>query len=289
VVADFRRELPQADIYVYDNNSTDNTVAEAIKAGAIVRDEKKQGKGNVMRAMFHEIEADVYVMVDGDDTYPADKVHDLIRPVVERSADMVIGSRLHELSSSEFKKLNRFGNKIFLTLINKIFRVSLTDLLSGYRAMNKNIINLPLLTRGFDIETELTLKTIQNGLLIKEVPVDLAPRPEGSSSKIKIMSDGFLIVSSIISLARDYKPLTTFGAAGLFILLLGLIPGFVVVNEFIATKYITHVPLAILSVGTVLTGMILMFTGLVLHTITRRFQELNHLMQGLLKKTRGQG
>jgi glycosyltransferase involved in cell wall biosynthesis len=142
VVREFRAQLPDAEIYVYDNNSSDNTAEEALKAGAIVRRELRQGKGNVMRSMFHQIDADIYVMVDGDSTYPADKVHDLIRPIEEDTADMVIGSRLHSESKSQFKSLNRFGNKLFLFLLNNIFRVRLTDLLSGYRAFNRHIYNL---------------------------------------------------------------------------------------------------------------------------------------------------
>lgn len=287
VVRDFKTQLPDAEIYVYDNNSTDNSVEEALKAGATVRRELRQGKGNVMRSMFRQIDADIYVMVDGDSTYPADKVHDLIRPVEEDMADMVVGSRLHSSSKSQFKALNRFGNKLFLFLLNNIFRVRLTDLLSGYRAFNRNIINLPLLSKGFDIETELTLKTIEHNYRIMELPVDLTPRPEGSSSKIRIIGDGILIFNTIFSLVRDYKPLTAFGLFGLLIFLCGFIPGYVVVKEFMATGIVLHTPLALLAVGMVLSGLFVMFIGLVLHTISHRFQELDYLLQSLANKFSG--
>jgi glycosyltransferase involved in cell wall biosynthesis len=289
VVRDFKAQLPDADIYVYDNNSTDNSSEEALKAGATVRQETRQGKGNVMRSMFHQIDADIYVMVDGDSTYPADKVHDLIKPIQDGTADMTIGSRLHSRSKSQFKLLNRLGNKLFLFLMNTMFNVRLTDLLSGYRAFNRNIVILPLLSKGFDIETELTLKTIERNHRIKEIPVDLIPRPEGSSSKISIIGDGFLIFNAIFSVVRDYKPLTAFGLFGLMLVLCGFVPGYVVVKEFIETGVVLHVPLAILSVGVVLSGLFVIFIGLVLHTIAHRFQELDYQLQNLAGKAYGMG
>lgn len=282
VVKDFRAQLPDAAIYVYDNNSIDRTAEEAARAGAIVRRETRQGKGNVMQSMFRQIEADIYVMVDGDGTYPADRVHDLIAPIEVGEADMVNGSRLHSLSTSSFKGLNLLGNKMFLFLLNTIFKVRLTDLLSGYRAFNRDLVkNLPLLSRGFDIETELTLKAIERNYRIIEVPVNLSTRPEGSESKIRIFRDGILIFNTIFALLRDYKPLTAFGSIGMFFIVLGFIPGFIVIREFILTRYISHVPSAILAVGLVVFGTIIAFIGLVLHAISRRFQEVDCQIQGL--------
>jgi glycosyltransferase involved in cell wall biosynthesis len=284
VVRDFRAQLPDAAIYVYDNNSTDKTGEEAERAGAIVRRETRQGKGNVMRSMFRQIEADIYVMVDGDGTYPADRVHDLITPIATGEADMVNGSRLHSLSKSSFKGLNLLGNKMFLFLLNNVFKVRLTDLLSGYRAFNWELVkNLPLLSRGFDIETELTLKAIERNYKIIEVPVNLSTRPEGSESKIHILRDGILIFNTIFALLRDYKPLTAFGSLGLFFIVLGFIPGIFVIREFLVTNYISHVPSAILAVGLVVIGAIIAFIGLVLHAIARRFQELDYQLQGLTR------
>ena len=282
VVSDFRSRLTNADIYVYDNNSADKTADEARRAGAIVRFEKKQGKGNVIRAMFREIDADIYLMVDGDGTYPADMVQELIKPVMADEADMVIGSRLHTVSESKFKPLNRLGNKLFLFVMNSIFRVNITDLLSGYRAMNRNVVkSLPIISGGFEIETELTVKSLERRLRVIEVPINLSPRPEGSFSKIKLFKDGAIILNTILALFRDYKPFLAFGAAGLFLILCSLIPGAWVLIEFLDTGYIHRIPAAILSVGLALSGLLVAFVGLILHTISRRFQEVDCQLQNL--------
>jgi glycosyltransferase involved in cell wall biosynthesis len=282
VVNDFRTELPDAEIYVFDNNSSDNTVKEAIKAGAIVGYEKRQGKGNVIRTMFRQVDADVYVIVDGDGTYPANRVNDLIQPVLSGEADMVIGSRLHPLSESNFKTVNFFGNKLFLLLLNTIFRVKLTDLLSGYRALGRQVVkNIPILSRGFEVETELTVKSLERGYIVKEIPINLSQRPEGSRSKINVVRDGLLIFNTIFSLFRDYKPLTAFGLFGIFLIICGLVPGIIVIREFFLTGYILSIPSVILSVGFVLSGILVLFIGLVIHTILRRFQELDYQIQNL--------
>lgn len=282
VVSDFKRQLPNADIYVFDNNSKDDTISVAEKAGAIVRYEKSQGKGNVVRSMFRQIDADIYVMVDGDGTYPADRVHELIRPVVNDEADMVMGSRLHEESKSGFKLLNLMGNKLFLSLLNSIFSVNITDLLTGYRVFNRSTVkSLPIFSTGFEIETELTVKCLERRYRIVEIPVKLSPRPQGSASKIKIFRDGFLIFSTIFALFRDYKPLTAFGLLGSFLVFCGFIPGSVVIHEFVLTRIVSHVPLAILSTGLVLSGLLVAFVGLILHTISRRFQEVDFQLQNI--------
>lgn len=282
VVKDFRQQLPYADIYVYDNNSTDNTMLEAVSAGAIVRSEKRQGKGNVIRTMFREIDADVYVMVDGDGTYPADRVHDLIDPVISGEADMVCGSRLHGHSDSTFKRLNLAGNRLYNFLLNSLFKVRITDILTGYRAFRKEIVkSLPVMSHGFEIETELTLKAIERNYRIAEIPVNLSERPNGSSSKIHIVRDGIRIFNTIFALLRDYKPFTAFGVVGMFLVFLGLIPGTIVVHEFLTTGYILHFPSAILAVGLVLSGIMVAFVGLTLHAIARRFQEMDRQLQNL--------
>lgn len=282
VVRDFRRELPDADIYVFDNNSTDRTAEEARKAGAIVRYERERGKGNVTRTMFKTVDADVYVMVDGDGTYPAGSVHELIKPIVTGEAEMVIGSRLHALSESRFRLLNWIGNRLFLFLLNTIFRVYITDLLSGYRAFSRRVVKgLPILSRGFEIETEMTIKCLERFYRIVEVPVSLSPRLEGSRSKIKIFRDGLLILNTIFALFRDYKPLKAFGLSGLFLTICGFIPGTVVILQFISTGRIYRLPSAILAVGLVLSGLLVAFIGLILHTISRRFQEIDCQLQNL--------
>ncbi len=280
VVRDFRAELPEAEIYVFDNNSTDRTVEEAREAGAHIAYERRQGKGFVVQAMFYQVEADAYVMVDGDATYPAADIHKLIQPLVRGEADMVVGSRLMEDSDSEFRLLNKVGNGFFLKVINFIFKVKLSDVLTGYRAFNREFVkNIPVFGGGFETEVELTIKALARGYRITEVPVRLTRRPEGSLSKIRIVQDGFVILNTILTLFRDYKPLTFFGGMGLFFMVLGFVPGTVVVVEFIRTGLVPRLPSAVLAVGLVLSGMLLLVVGLVLHTITRRFQELEHQLK----------
>ncbi len=276
VVIDFKLQLPDAEVYVYDNNSTDRTADQAKDAGAIVRFERRQGKGNVISTMFREIEADIYILVDGDGTYPANKAEDLISPILSGDADMVIGSRLHPSAKSHFHLINRIGNRVFLFLTNSIFRVQITDLLSGYRAFSRDVVkHLPITSRGFEVDTEITIASLERNYRILEIPIDLSARPDGSVSKIRIWGDGFLIFNTILAFFRDYKPLTAFGILGLFFIILGLIPGIIVINEFIKTGFISRMPSAILAVGLVLSGLIICFTGLVIHTISRRFQELD--------------
>jgi len=280
VVRDFRKELPDADIYVFDNNSTDRTVEVARDAGARIFFERRQGKGYVVQAMFRDVDADIYVMVDGDNTYPPAEVHKLIAPVTTGEADMTVGSRLMSQSQSELRAINRIGNRFFLKAINTIFKLKLSDILSGYRAFNRKFVKtIPIFGGGFETETELTIKALLRGYRVVEVPVDLKARPEGSFSKIRVMQDGFLILNSILTLFRDYKPLTFFGAIGLFLILVGLVPGAVVIVEFIRTGLVPRLPSAVLAVGMVLSGLLAISVGLVLHTIARRFQELDHQLK----------
>jgi len=285
VVTEFRRELPDADIYVYDNNSSDGTLARAAEAGAIVRQERRQGKGYVVQSMFQQVDADYYVMVDGDGTYPSKMVHQLLDPVMRGQAAMVVGSRLHRESVSEFKRANRFGNHVFQAMLNSFFEVALTDILSGYRAFSRAFVkSVPLFCGGFEIETELTIKALEKRYRIAEVPVSLTSRPEGSYSKISVISDGFLILRTIFAFLRDYKPLAFFSVAGSLLILAGLVPGIVVIVEFIETRQILHMPSTVLAVGLVLSGMLLLMVALILHTIVRRFQEIDHQMQALRRR-----
>lgn len=280
VISDFRAELPQAEIYVFDNNSTDRTVEIARNAGARIGIERRQGKGFVVQTMFREVEADLYVMVDGDGTYPPREVHKLIAPVLAGDADMTVGSRLLPQTDSEFRTLNRLGNRFFLHAINLIFKVRLSDILSGYRAFDRAFVkNIPIFGGGFETETELSIKALARGYRIVEIPVNLKSRPEGSASKIRIIHDGILILNTILALFRDYKPLTFFGTFGLFLIALALVPGTVVIVEFIRTGLVPRLPSAVLAVGLVLSGLLLIAVGLVLHTITRRFQELDHQLK----------
>jgi len=279
VVGDFRRELPDADIYVFDNASTDATAECARQAGAIVIPEDRRGKGFVVQSMFQRVEADVYIMVDGDDTYPATEVHRLLEPVLKEKCDMAVGSRLLA-SESSFRRLNLLGNHFFLSLINSIFGTHLTDVLSGYRAMSRSFVKgLPLFVTGFEVEVELTMKALVRGLRIREVPTVLRDRPAGSHSKIRKVRDGMRILSTILVLLRDYKPLSVFGASGVALLLAGLGIGSVVAAEFARTGLILRLPSAVLATGLVLAGMLSTTAGFLLHTINRRFQEMDHLLR----------
>ncbi len=280
VVRDFRAELPQAHVYVFDNNSDDQTVERAQAAGATILSESRQGKGFVVQAMFRRVDADVYVMVDGDGTYPAREVRRLIRPIVSEEADMVVGSRLQAGTSSEFKSMNRWANRLVLAILNSLFRTNLTDILSGYRAFNRRFVkSLPLFGGGFEIETELTIKAIARGFRIIEIPTTLTTRPQGSHSKIKFFRDGLLILNTVLSLFRDYKPLTFFGSMGLLLIILSMAGGVAVLVDYYRLGIVTRPVLGIFAFVVFLCGSLSMAVGLVLHSIARRSQELEYQIQ----------
>lgn len=294
VIKSVRAELPAAQIYVFDNNSTDRTVECAIENGAVIFHERRQGKGFVVQSMFREIDADLYVIVDGDGTYPTASVHALLEPVLANRADMVVGSRLDPTSQSQFHWINRLGNHIFLFLTRALFGVRIHDMLSGYRAFRRNIVKqLPLFSRGFEIEAELTIKALQRGYRIIELPIRLSSRPAGSYSKIRHAHDGMSIMGMIFSLARDYKPLTVFGSVGLLFVIAGSIPAAVLIVDFLSNGLISQPLPAVLAVGLILSGLIIGMAGLVLHTVVRRFQEMELQMRVLAEdrsnKIREQG
>ena len=272
VIKDFRKELPDADIYVYDNNSTDKTVEIATKNNAIIRKEYNQGKGNAVRRMFREIEADIYVMVDGDDTYPAEMVHELIKPIEEQKADMVIGDRL---SNGTYKKENKrkfhsLGNSMVRGSINKLFGTNLRDIMTGYRAFNKIFVkNIPVLSSKFEIETEMTLHALDKKFIIKEIPIVYRDRPEGSTSKLNTVKDGMKVLKTILSMYKDYKPRKFFFALAILLFILGLIPGIPVIVEFAKTHFITKVPSAILATGFMLMSTVAFQCGIILDTIVK--------------------
>ena len=266
VVRSFHVALPSADIYVFDNNSTDGTATVARDAGAAVFSERRQGKGYVVQSMFRKVDAEIYIMVDGDGTYPVNSVNKLIEPILHGEADMVVGSRLHPGSHSSFKAANLFGNKLIRMLLQLIFGVKLTDVLSGYRAFNRSFVKgIPIFGGGFEVETELTIKALQKGYRIEEIPVNLEDRPKGSYSKIHIVRDGFLILNTILALFRDTKPLTFFGIVGLLFMMAGVVTALG--------------PYTIAGVTLVLIGVLFILSGLNLHTIVRRFQEFDHQLR----------
>lgn len=276
VIKDFRKELPEADIYVYNNNSKDRTKEIAIKNGAIVVDEYKQGKGNVVRSQFRDIEADIYVMVDGDDTYPAEFVHQLIEPVRNGQADMTIGDRL---SNGTYQKENKrpfheFGNNLVKKAINVLFDTKLKDIMTGYRVFNKRFVkNMPVLSPKFEIETEMSLYALDKKYIIKEIPIVHRDRPEGSSSKLNTVGDGIKVVKTIARMFKDYKPFKFFGLIALILFIIGLAIGIPVLVEFFKTAYITKVPSAILATGFMGLAAVSLQCGIVLDTITRQHKE----------------
>ncbi|MEK7747731.1 MAG: glycosyltransferase [Nitrospirota bacterium] len=280
VVKDFRNAIPLAKIYVFDNNSTDKTAEVAKASGAVVIREKKKGKGHVVQSMFEIVEADYYVMVDGDDTYPAEHVTDLLKPVIEDQADMVVGNRLLVYEEHAFRPLHVMGNGLVRWLVNTLFGVSLKDIMSGYRVMSKKVIDgITIMAKGFEVETELTLQCLNKGLVIQEVGIPYRERPEGSFSKLSTIKDGYKVIMEILMILRDYKPLLFFGVSSAFLFISGAASGLVVVLEFIETRFITHVPLAILSVGLVLSSVLLIGIGLVLDSIKNRFNEIYSSIQ----------
>lgn len=276
VIKDFRRELPDAEIYVYDNNSKDKTAEIALKNGAILRHEYRQGKGNVVRSMFYDIDADIYVMVDGDDTYPAEFVHELIAPVVNGEVDMCIGDRL---SNGTYQKENKrpfheFGNNIVKKSINVLFKTNLKDIMTGYRVFNKKYVkNMPVMSPKFEIETEMSLYALDKGLTIKEIPIDYRDRPEGSESKLNTFKDGMKVIKTIIRMYKDYNPLKFYARIGAIMFLLGLIIGIPVIVEFFKTQYITKVPSAILATGFIILSVVIAQCGVILDTVVRTNKE----------------
>lgn len=276
VITDFKKELPDALIYVYNNNSTDNTLQIAYENGAIVKNEYRQGKGNVVRSMFRDIDADVYVLVDGDNTYPANMVHQLIKPILMETADMVVGDRI---SNGTYKKQNKrlfhdFGNGMVRNTINRLFKTNLKDVMSGYRAFSRAFVkNIPILSKGFEVETEITLHALDKRFIIKEIPIEYKDRPNKSKSKLNTFTDGYKVIKTIIKMLKDYKPLKFFLSIAIIFFVLGLIIGIPVIYEYILTRYITKVPSAVLSTGLMIFSVIIAQCGVILDTVVKDDKE----------------
>ena len=290
VINDFRAELPEADIYVYNNNSTDKTAEIAKENGAIVINEYKQGKGNVVKSQFLDIDADIYVMVDGDDTYQASAVHKLLEPVIEEKADMVIGDRLTNgvYTRKNKRPFHDFGNKLVRWLISLLFRADIKDIMTGYRVFTKEFVkNMPIFSKGFEIETEMSLYALDKDYIVKEIPIIYKNRPKGSVSKLKTYSDGYKILKTIRKMYRHYKPLEYYTIIAICFLLCGIIIGSPVLIEFFLTKYITKVPSAILAAGLMTISALSFYAGVILNSIERKHKEdyeLNLLRYHQLEK-----
>ena len=270
VVRDFRTALPDATVYVYDNNSTDRTAAIAAAEGAAVRKEPRQGKGNVIRAMFEDIDADVYVMADGDDTYPADAAPAMVAKVLE-GYDMVIGDRLSSTYFQENKRpFHNFGNRLVRGSINGLFGAHVTDIMTGYRAFSFTFVKTyPVLSRGFEVETEMTIHSLNNNLRLFEMPIQYRDRPEGSVSKLDTVGDGIRVMSTIFRMIREYKPLPFFGGLGALVGIIGVILCAMVTMEFMHTGMVARFPTLIGAVMLVIAGLLLAVTGIILDVIAK--------------------
>lgn len=276
VVKDYKQALPDAEIYVYDNNSKDGTDEIAKKAGAIVRYEIKQGKGNVVRTMFREIDADCYLLVDGDDTYPAESAREMCNYVLNEKVDMVIGDRL---SSTYFKENKRpfhnFGNKMVRKLIKIIFKKNINDIMTGYRAFSYNFVKtFPVLSKGFEIETEMSIHAIDKNFTLKEIPVQYRNRPEGSRSKLNTYRDGMRVLNTIATLFREYKPSLFFNTISMLFYLLAIVFAIPVFNEYLKTGLVPRLPTLLVSGIFVLIGLLLNITSLILQVIVKKHKQL---------------
>ena len=279
VIQDFHAAIPEAKIIIFDNNSTDLTAAIAEKSGAEVITELRPGKGYVMSSMFQKVYADYYVIVDGDDTYSAEHVRQLLEPVIKGHADMAVAVRLEEYTAESFRPLHVFGNNLVRKLVNWIFDSNLSDIMSGYRAYSREVVQcIPILSSGFEVETEMTIRILDYGFRIEEVPLPYRERPDGSVSKLRTFNDGFRVLSEIARIAKAYKPFTFFGGIGLAFVLTGGISGIWVILDYLEDEYVNKVPTAILSTGLMLLGFGSMGIGILLNTISYRFRENMRLL-----------
>ena len=279
VIKDYKKALPEADIYVYDNNSNDDTDKIAKKAGAVVKYEYKQGKGNVIRSMFRDIDADCYLMIDGDDTYPSVNAREMCNLVLEGKADMVIGDRLSSTYFTENKRLfHNTGNKLVRWLINTLFKNNVRDIMTGYRAFSYDFVKtFPVLSKGFEIETEMTIHALDKNFLLKEVPVDYRDRPVGSVSKLNTYSDGFKVLKTIARLFKEYKPSVFFSIISLVFFIISLCFGVPVFMEYFETKLVLRFPTLIFSGFMLMISILMLICGIILEVVVKKHRQLFEL------------
>ena len=279
VVGDFRAALPQAEVWVFDNASTDDTAQAARAAGAQVRRVPAKGKGNVVRAMFRDVEADAYLMVDGDDTYPAGAAAALLEEVRQGRADMVVGTRLEDFQHASFRRFHGIGNQLVRRCVAMLFGSPVRDVLSGYRAFSRRFVkSMPVLSHGFEIETEMTVFALSSGFVLAERPIAYGVRPDGSQSKLSTYRDGVRVLRTLLFLFKDMRPLLFFGGVAALMVLAGLGFGSVVIAEFSRTGLVTHPSTAVLAVALTLVGIVSLATGLILDTVNRRANEIQRLI-----------
>ena len=271
VVMDAKQALPDATIYVYDNNSTDGTAEIAEKAGAVIRHEYMQGKGNVIRRMFREIDAECYIMVDGDDTYPMENAPEMVDLVLNKNADMVVGDRLSSTYFTENKRpFHNFGNSLVRGSINRLFDCKIKDIMTGYRAFSYDFVKtFPVLSRGFEIETEMTIHAVYNNMQIENVVVDYRDRPEGSTSKLDTFGDGFRVLGTIFNLYRNYKPFGFFGILSLMLAVLSVLFFIPVLTDYVHTGLVAKFPTLITCGFVMLAAIQSLFSGLILSNLER--------------------
>lgn len=288
VVKDYKKVLPNADIYVYDNNSSDGTDEIAKKAGAIVKYEYKQGKGNVIRSMFRDIDADCYLMIDGDDTYPAENAEEMCNMILDGKADMVIGDRLSSTYFTENKRpFHNFGNRIVRWLINTLFKNNVKDIMTGYRAFSYEFVKgFPVLSKGFEIETEMTIHAVDKNFKLVEVPVTYRDRPEGSVSKLNTYRDGLKVLKTIAVLFKEYKPALFFNLWAILFLILGIIIGIPAYVGYFLTGFVDKFPSLIVSCFGVLMALLFWITGIILEVIAKKHKQDYELYLNLLRKNK---
>lgn len=276
VVRDWKKELPEATIYVYNNNSTDRTAEIAKEAGAVVRDEYQQGKGNVIRRMFREIDAQCYVMIDGDDTYPAEFGREMVDKVLERKVDMVVGDRLSSTYFEENKRpFHNFGNSLVRGTINRLFRSNIRDIMTGYRAFSYQFVKtFPVLSKGFEIETEMSIHAVDKNMLVENVIIDYRDRPDGSESKLNTYSDGAKVLKTIMGLYKNYKPMQFFGLLAAILMIIALAMFMPVFVGYLKTGLVPNFPTLIVSGFIAMAALQSFFAGLVLSTIVQKDRQL---------------
>lgn len=280
VVKDYKTALPEADVYVYDNNSTDHTDEIARAAGAIVKYEYHQGKGNVIRSMFRDIEADCYIMIDGDDTYPAEHARIMAELVLKKGVDMVIGDRLSSTYFMENKRpFHNAGNRMVRFFINKLFDNNVRDIMTGYRAFSRQFVkSFPVLSKGFEIETEMTIHAVDKNFLLEEIPVKYRDRPSGSVSKLNTFSDGMKVLSTIATLFREYRPFAFFTSVAVVLEVIALTFFIPILLEYFKTGLVLRFPTLIVSGVIALIGILLWVCGMILEVIVKKHRQLYEIM-----------
>jgi glycosyltransferase involved in cell wall biosynthesis len=284
VISDCKKYLPEAEIYVCDNNSADNTAQIAKEAGAIIMYESRQGKGNVIRKTFREIDADCYVMIDGDGEHPLNCVKEMCNMVLNEKVDMVIGDRSNVYFNKNKRRFHNTGNKIVRFIINKIFRSNIKDIMSGYRVMSRFFVkSFPVLSEGFEIETEMTIHALDKKFLIKEYPIDYIERPKGSVSKLNTFSDGFLVLKTIFVLFKDYKPFYFFSIIAFILFSVSMILFIPIFIEFLQTSKVPRYPTLIVSGAIATMSLVMWVCGIILQTIVRKHNEIYEVMLNQIK------